>query len=85
MNICTLLENVRTDVFAVTQTWLTIENAEDVNIPGYHSEYRCRNDRVGGGVGLFLKDDIVFNVLPITFDVNEVSECSFVELSVLND
>ena len=78
------MENVRTDVIAVTETWLTIDNAKDIYIPGYHFEYRCRNDRVGGGVGPFIKDGIVLNVLPVTFDDYDVFECIFVEISVAN-
>ena len=71
-------------IIAVTETWLTIDNAKDIDIPGYHFEYWCRNDRVGGGVGLFIKDGLVFNVLPITFDGDNVFECIFVEISVAN-
>jgi len=37
-------------------------------------------DRVGGGIGLFIKDDIVFNVglLPITFNDDDIFECIFI-------
>ena len=41
-NIYTLLENVQADVIAVTETWLTTDDAKDINIPGYHFEYKCR-------------------------------------------
>jgi len=53
-------------------------------MPGYYFEYRCRIDRAGGGNGLFIKDDIVFNVLPITFNNDDILECIFVEKSVPN-
>ena len=78
------MENVRTDVIAVIETWLTIDNAKDIDIPGYHFEYRCRNDRVVGEVGLFIKDGIVFNVLPITSNDDDVIQCIVVEISVAN-
>ena len=40
--------------------WLDWTNVDFIFIPGYCFVYSCRTNGVGGGVGLFIREDIVF-------------------------
>ena len=53
-----------------SESWLKEENKDTIGIKGYKAEHSCRKDRSGGGVSLFVKDDI---------------ECSRVENLCLNE
>ena len=59
-----LLSRTKTAVFAATETWLDSSiNDGEIHIPGYNVVRRDRN-RNGGGVALFIRDDISFNPRP---------------------
>src|SRR6218665_3581607 len=49
-------------VLALTETWLTEDNENKLGIPGYTSICTCksRKDRIGGGVALLIREDIVY-------------------------
>ena len=70
---------------AVTETWLHIgaHDAEDChNMPGY-TIFRCdRDNRDGGGVAVYLRDDLSGDVLG-TFD-NGVCELLIVQVHQLD-
>ena len=54
----------KTSVFSASETWLdaTVNDGE-VAVPGFKVIRRDRN-RNGGGVAMFIKDDIAFNTRP---------------------
>ena len=41
-----------------SESWLNEDNKDTIGISGYKAEHSCRKDRCGGGVSLFVKDDI---------------------------
>lgn len=47
-------------VIALTETWLTQENESFYSINSYNSVHSHRNNRVGGGVSLFIDENIQF-------------------------
>ena len=53
-----------------SESWLNDDNKDTIGINGYKAEHSCRKVRSGGGVSLFVKDDI---------------ECSRVEDLCLNE
>ena len=44
----------------LSETWLTPLNAENYGIEGYSHEYLCREGKKGGGISLYIKDNINF-------------------------
>ena len=41
-----------------SESWLNDDNKDTIGISGYKAEHSCRKDRCGGGVSLFVQDDI---------------------------
>ncbi|ESO03495.1 hypothetical protein HELRODRAFT_173799 [Helobdella robusta] len=50
------------DVIAITETWLNKVNEDSIGINGFNFVGKNRSGRHGGGVGLFVKDDIIFKI-----------------------
>jgi exonuclease III len=50
------------DIIALSETWLkdNPQLMEYVSIPGYATEFRHREDIKGGGVGVYIKEDIKY-------------------------
>ena len=51
------------DVITLSETWLknNPELLEYVKIPGYQMEYRNRENMKGGGVGMYIRENIKFS------------------------
>ena len=47
------------DVIVLTETWLNTGNMNDYTIEGYDSYHSVRENRVGCGVALYIKTDII--------------------------
>ena len=62
------------DILTLSERWLkddvTLFNY--LQIPGYKFSYKNRNERIGGGVGLYIKNSIEYKV---HHDFNEIDEC----------
>ena len=53
------------DIFGVTETWLSDEILDDeVHVPGY-SVLRRDRSRHGGGIALYIRESLNFEVLPL--------------------
>ena len=54
------VETYRFDFMTTSETWLKDDNKmiDYVQIPGYQLEYRNRENRRGGGVGVYIKESI---------------------------
>ena len=61
------------DILTLSETWLKddVNLLNYVQIPGYKFSYKNRNERRGGGVGLYIKDSIEYKV---RHDLNEIDE-----------
>ena len=70
-------------VLGVSETWLTDSTAELVNITGYNFVSNHRKSKIGGGVGIYLQNDIEYQILKeCKFSDSEVIESIFVEIIV---
>ena len=83
-NFLAFLENVNEtfSVIALSETWLTTANQDCYAIPGYNHIALIRPDRIGGGVSLFIKDNIDFKELKHVSASDAVMESLFVQISV---
>ena len=79
------------DILSITETWLSENNKEHFQLPGYHSFHLVRNIRTQGGVSVFvansikslqikeltiLNDNIEINTLRITFNSSSYIICT---------
>lgn len=69
---------------AVTETWLKQHNDNIFAIPGYVFESSSRLLKAGGGVGLYICDQLKYRHIPDLTFVTETLECIFVEILVEN-
>ena len=59
-DIIILLEVLPVDILAVTETWVDENTTNLVHIPGYTFTGQNRSTGSGGGVGFFIKSNIIF-------------------------
>ncbi len=64
----------------VSETWLNSINEENYCISGYKFVCMSRSDKIGGGVGLFVNNNYVFNVQSEISFIKSSIECIFVEI-----
>ena len=50
-------------VIGISETWLTDCTAELVNITGYNFVSNYRKSKTGGGVGIYLQNDLQYKLL----------------------
>ena len=53
---------IKYNFVALTETWLRSENADVYGLEGYNHEYLTRDNRPGGGVSIFIKEEINYKV-----------------------
>ena len=68
-------------VIGMTETWLTDSNSDLYNILGYNFVETHRTDRPGGGVGIFIRSKIVYQLRPDLTLSNGSSESIFIEVN----
>ena len=49
---------VRWDVVGLAETWLDVESEKGVSLEGYGGVFASRRVKMGGGVGLFIRDGL---------------------------
>ena len=64
----------------LTETWFSDTNCDLYTIDDYQHIYYNRKDRCGGGVSLFLKNDITYNERTDLDISNDIFESIFVEI-----
>ena len=80
-----LLNNIHKpfSVIVVSERWLNDTTSELVNIIGYSFVSNHRKSKSGGGVGIYLQNDLDYKLRPeCNFSDPEVIETRFVEISV---
>ena len=71
--------NLNFDIIAVTETWLR-DPSQDVYFSSYNSCHSVRNERIGGGTAIYMKNHLCTNELT-QFNVNSPDlECVFAEI-----
>ena len=70
-------------VIGVSETWLNDATSELVNITGYNFVSNHRKSKTGGGVGIYLKNDLEYKLREeCNFSDSEVIESLFLEITV---
>ena len=67
-------------VIGITETWLTDSNSDLYNINGFNFVETHRTGRSGGGVGIFLRNNILYQIRSDLTLNNEFSESIFIEI-----
>ncbi|XP_013868123.1 uncharacterized protein LOC106520513 [Austrofundulus limnaeus] len=68
-------------VIAITETWLTSEKGVDFILEGYEFNYINRKNKKGGGVALYINNDLKYKVVEkMSVSVDEVMECITIEI-----
>jgi hypothetical protein len=81
MYINTLSEfKVKPAILSFTETWLTTDDANLANLPGYNLYSIERQNRVGGGVCAFVSNEFIFDVQSELHDTFENIDI-FIKLS----
>ena len=73
--------NIEFTVIGLTETWLTPDNLDLFGLNNYKQFSICRENRRGGGVSLFVKQNLHFTILEELNCNNDVIECIFIEIS----
>ncbi|KXJ62544.1 hypothetical protein RP20_CCG027980 [Aedes albopictus] len=60
------------DVALLSEIWTNDNTIALSNITGYHKVLKSRQERTGGGVGIFLRD--VYNYVPLDLTSSEMLE-----------
>ncbi len=72
------------DIIGLTETWLNDEIICEYNMPGYALVYNNRNDNRGGGVAMYIKNNIKFKSRPDLDFNNNIINSKFIEISNIN-
>ena len=67
-------------IIAISESWIKEHNADICNMHGYQSEHNIRLNKGGGGVSLFIKNDIEYLVRQDLTIQNPSMEALFIEL-----
>ena len=59
-----MINQTNFDVITLSETWLKSAKhlLKNVRLPGYEFAYRNRDEKLGGGVGTYIRDTIEFKV-----------------------
>mgnify|MGYP001553100430 CR=1 FL=1 len=66
-------------IIALTETWLNDTNESLYELPNYTMINSIRENRVGGGISLLVRDSLHFRKYPISV-MNQTIECQFIEI-----
>ena len=73
--------NIKLSLIGLSETWLN-DYFHSVDIDGFNFIYKHRPNRTGGGVGLYISDNLDFKILAdLSFDDIDVTESLFIEIS----
>ncbi|CAH3192226.1 unnamed protein product, partial [Porites evermanni] len=70
--------NIKFSLIGVPETWL---NDYSIDLDGFSFIYKHRPYRTGGGVGLYISDNLDFKIrADLSFDDIDVAESLFIEI-----
>ena len=67
-------------IIAISETWFSDATIDTYQMEGYAHEYQYRKDRCGGGVSLFVKNNLSYILRKDLILFNQSVECLFIEL-----
>ena len=71
----------KVDITLLQETWLTSENKNRLNIPGYKHFVAHRPNKKGGGVSILINDELKSREIPL-MDLGPSTESIFVEIKL---
>ena len=74
--------NVNFDIIGISETWLNETNKDIYNLNGYNHVPLVRQDRIHGGVSLFISASISNRILNEISIINKDIECFFIEIEL---
>ena len=77
--------NVNFDIIGISETWLNETNKDIYNLNGYNHVPLVRQDRIHGGVSLFISASISYRILNEIFIINKDIECLFIQIELNGD
>ena len=80
INMLFLDSNIRFPVLAFTETWLNELTTPLVSMPNYNFVYKNREDRIGGGVCFFIRNDLNFITHDSFFIVSNIFDSLTIEI-----
>ena len=77
-----MINQTKFDVITLSETWLKNDKhlLEYVRLPGYELAYRNRDEKRGGGVGIYIRDMIEFKVRSDISKLDDSIEHLWVEI-----
>ena len=78
--ICLKNMEYKFSVIGLSETWLRDYNCNLYNIDGYTFTEVHRSEKAGGGVGIFVREDVPYQVRNDMCEINDVYECVFIEI-----
>lgn len=66
------------DILVITETWLKPGMEEFFNIPGFNAEHLCRPEKRGGGLGIYLKNNIDYERVSEAQNVHEIMKIKII-------
>ena len=71
-----MINQTKFDVITLSETWLKNDKhlLEYVRLPGYEFAYWNRDEKCGGGVGIYVRDTIEFKVRSDTSKLDDLIE-----------
>lgn len=58
-----ICQQEKPDIVAINEIWITSSETQFYNIKGYVQMFNCRDERQGGGCGMYVKTDVCFKNL----------------------
>ena len=72
--------NIQFSIIGISETWLR-DDSHSVDINGYRFIHKNRPNRTGGGVGLYISENLEFKLRPdLCFDKPDVAVSLFIEI-----
>ena len=68
-------------VIGFSETWLNQSNSSLYNLNGYNGTHACRNSKKGGGVSIFVKENLDFLERSDLSTFNDIYESIFIEIT----
>ena len=77
-----MVNKLKLDIITLSETWLKNDKhlLEYVNLPGYKFSYRNRDEKRGGGVGVYIKDCITYKIRNDIISIDGSLEHQWVEV-----
>src|ERR1044072_2313284 len=74
-------QNINFDIVVLSETFLNNHNKDNYPIPGYYGTHLIRNDKRGGGVSIYIRNEFCNKVKIITSIQNDIIEALAIQIN----